>query len=478
MKRTIVLLLLVTVFCRYLHAYSVTVGTNTVNLASPMIVTNNPSTENLWYTKSNSIKINTTVTITADTSPNPPGSYTFQWNANIGSITGTGNVVTYTAPASKGIAAINVTIKSGSNTVYTSTSSLLVYKSIFIIKNDDYQYRSYYPSSNYVDPDWKTYTDYMESTRCKTNVGMITQSVGSANTAWKNYVNQMKNTGYVSFYFHGYAHEDFATFSSTGQLALFQASDDLVYNHLGWHYDGFGAPYNHNNSSTTWCMNQMPHMKFWFFYDMVNSPPAFNGVNFSHAGTRIDCETGGFQINFSTGFLPQYSTKGNRDLNVMQIHPLYWYNDYSNPAGGHRNDLVEWDKVIGHLRAQGDTVISAMDYYNMAATVGFVPYEQANPDTSPPSDIAAVYDGTTAGSDINTTNSSTQLSANWTASSDAQSGITGYKYAIGTAAGATDAAGWTTIGSVTSVTRTGLSLTNGTMYYFSVKAINGDGRGN
>lgn len=94
-------------------------------------------------------------------------------------------------------------------------------------------------------------------------------------------------------------------------------------------------------------------------------------------------------------------------------------------------------------------------------------------DTQPPSDISWAYDGIT--DDIEFTNSSDTLSANWASSSDAESGIAKYYYAIGTSSGATDVLNWTENGTSTSVTKTGLPLTHGTTYYFSVKAENGAG---
>jgi hypothetical protein len=66
----------------------------------------------------------------------------------------------------------------------------------------------------------------------------------------------------------------------------------------------------------------------------------------------------------------------------------------------------------------------------------------------------------------------TQLHATWT-SSDADSGVTEYQYAIGTTSGGTDVVTWTSVGTNTAVTKTGLSLSAGTTYYFSVKAKNG-----
>jgi len=84
-----------------------------------------------------------------------------------------------------------------------------------------------------------------------------------------------------------------------------------------------------------------------------------------------------------------------------------------------------------------------------------------------------VNDGTST--DIDSTTSQTTLSANWTTSTDANSGIAKYWYAIGTTAGATDVVNWTDNLLNTSVTKSGLTLTNGQHYYFSIKTIDGAG---
>jgi len=85
-------------------------------------------------------------------------------------------------------------------------------------------------------------------------------------------------------------------------------------------------------------------------------------------------------------------------------------------------------------------------------------------DTSNPSTPVVTDDG-------DYTSSTSQLHATWS-SSDAQSGIAEYQYAIGTTVGGTDEVGWTSAGTATSVTSTGLSLVNGKKYYFAVKAKN------
>ena len=72
------------------------------------------------------------------------------------------------------------------------------------------------------------------------------------------------------------------------------------------------------------------------------------------------------------------------------------------------------------------------------------------------------------------TPSTTQLSASWSGASDAESGIAEYQYAIGSTSGGSDIVDWKAT-TATSVTETGLSLSAGSTYYFSVKAKNGVG---
>ena len=95
-------------------------------------------------------------------------------------------------------------------------------------------------------------------------------------------------------------------------------------------------------------------------------------------------------------------------------------------------------------------------------------------DWTPPAEVTYVYDGT--GADIDTTFDPHNLSANWGASTDPNSGINSYWYAIGTAPGATDVQDWLAIGTDTFVTASGfIALEDNVTYYFTVKAENGAG---
>ena len=135
---------------------------------------------------------------------------------------------------------------------------------------------------------------------------------------------------------------------------------------------------------------------------------------------------------------------------------------------------IDFGRSDGHGNNTNTSTQSHFEHICIDYTTGAFPLiPSAGTDTTPPSAPGTVRDGT--GADIAYTTSTTQLSANWDASSDAQSGISGYQYAIGTSAGGTQTVNWTSLGNVTTVTKTGLSLTSGQTYYFSVKAVNGVG---
>jgi hypothetical protein len=82
-----------------------------------------------------------------------------------------------------------------------------------------------------------------------------------------------------------------------------------------------------------------------------------------------------------------------------------------------------------------------------------------------PPPVPWVHDG--LGGDKQWTMSTTELSANW----GMAAGADGYEYAIGTAPGGLDVAGWMSTGSETQVTQLGLALSHGSKYYFSVRAL-------
>ncbi|HNW45296.1 MAG TPA: lectin like domain-containing protein, partial [Elusimicrobiales bacterium] len=161
--------------------------------------------------------------------------------------------------------------------------------------------------------------------------------------------------------------------------------------------------------------------------------------------------------------------------NSSYSYPLpveYKFPDYSSGASASAGQSF----YSSNGTAWADLTALSNSYYNddfSQANVCLKAYVDA--DSTPPLAISNVYDGSAAGVDISKSNSASQLSANWTASSDPESGIVRYDYAIGTVSGTPGVKAWTSAGASLSVTATGLSLADGATYYFGVLAVNGLG---
>ena len=80
----------------------------------------------------------------------------------------------------------------------------------------------------------------------------------------------------------------------------------------------------------------------------------------------------------------------------------------------------------------------------------------------------SVSDG--LGEDLIFTGTADSLSANWSGFSDSFSGIQYFEYAIGTTLQGTDVVSWTLNNTDSAMTHNGLTLTNGSTYYVSVRA--------
>ncbi|MFZ5553289.1 MAG: N-acetylmuramoyl-L-alanine amidase [Bacteroidota bacterium] len=132
----------------------------------------------------------------------------------------------------------------------------------------------------------------------------------------------------------------------------------------------------------------------------------------------------------------------------------------------------------GDLRYENTSPVSAAGRVksivtDSAGNISSIASQDVNVDWTVPSNILLVEDG--PGADIDITYTATELQANWSVSSDLNSDVARYWYAIGTSAGATDVLNWTDNFWYDTVRVTGLNLNYGTTYYFTVKAENGAG---
>ncbi len=137
--------------------------------------------------------------------------------------------------------------------------------------------------------------------------------------------------------------------------------------------------------------------------------------------------------------------------------------------------IVFVDDINGDVRYQNinpstaacrikSLVIDKANNFSTAAAL------DVNIDWTVPDSLIAVFDG--LANDLDTTNTSSSLSANWTTAIDTNSGISHYAFAIGTKPGDTNIVVWTNNAYNVQCTANALSLQHDTMYYVSVFAVN------
>ena len=120
--------------------------------------------------------------------------------------------------------------------------------------------------------------------------------------------------------------------------------------------------------------------------------------------------------------------------------------------------------------SQAATVASGVINVSLAG-YGLQIYKISAADTTPPPAPTNVVDGLSG--DVALTNNNASMSATWNAVSD-PSTIDHYEVALGTTPGGIEIAPFTSVGNVTSTTRGGLALADGT-YYIAVRAVDGAG---
>jgi len=212
-----------------------------------------------------------------------------------------------------------------------------------------------------------------------------------------------------------------------------------------------------------------------------NTIDEWSDVGFSN-GITVDLSTPTPNVPVDTGiYIPTTTITWCWTISTDSVSGVNkYFICISTTAGG--NDLINDGEIIHptsfYTFYNG---ITGRTYYaklKVSDNAGNISGYSANSDgitvdTTPPVAVSLVNDGTTT--DIQWSTSSSNLSANWAASSDSESGITKYWYAVSsTAAGGTDFISWTST-TATSVTLFGLSLVNGITYYFTVKPENGAG---
>lgn len=169
--------------------------------------------------------------------------------------------------------------------------------------------------------------------------------------------------------------------------------------------------------------------------------------------------TSGNYISFRTG---------NCKVSVSELKVFRSRNSSVNVTLGTANTDIRFQNSNPLIPSAKIKSIVADSTGNLSS----VAYHDLNVDWTAPADVV-VSDGLIG--DIDTISNIAEISANWTASTDPNSDIYRYLYAVGTSPGSSEIINWTDNGTATSFTQTSVTLQNGLHYYVSVYAENNAG---
>jgi sugar lactone lactonase YvrE len=209
-------------------------------------------------------------------------------------------------------------------------------------------------------------------------------------------------------------------------------------------------------------------------FTVDNTAPTVTGV-------PTDGPTAGSDIDFQTSTTTLSANWANVFADTESGITGYQWKVGTTPGGAELFDFTTTGisgtsaSASDLMLTQGQTYYVTIQATNGAGLSSTATSDGVKVDTTAPVVSGVPTDGATAGTDIAFQASTTTLSANWAnVFADAESGITGYQWKVGTTSGGSQLFDFTTTGiSGTSATRSDLSLADGQTYYETVRATNG-----
>lgn len=180
---------------------------------------------------------------------------------------------------------------------------------------------------------WKRLTDFVQERKIKASIGIIAQSLGTANPSYLNYIKDLQTTGLIEFWFHGWDHksweengqklQEFKGTSYEHQKASFVNSQALAKEKLGFGFSTFGSPFNGMDEHTFRAFAEDPDMKVFLYANRGDQSKIPGKIILERVG-GVNIEDPLFLPNadkFITGYLK--NAKG-RSYYVIQGHPNQW----------------------------------------------------------------------------------------------------------------------------------------------------------
>ena len=180
---------------------------------------------------------------------------------------------------------------------------------------------------------WKRITDFAQERKIKLSIGVITQSLATANPSYLTYIKDLQKTGLFEFWFHGYDHkqwtedgktlQEFKGTSYAVQKDHFVKSHALAKEKLGFVFTAFGSPFNGFDDATYKVFAEDPDMKIFIYGNPADQAKIPGKIILERVG-GVNIEDPLFVPNadkFIAGYLKH--AKG-RSYYVIQGHPNQW----------------------------------------------------------------------------------------------------------------------------------------------------------
>lgn len=188
----------------------------------------------------------------------------------------------------------------------------------------------------------------------KATFGIICQSLEKDRPAYFQWVNEVRKRGHVEFWMHGY-HErkpaeptgEFEQGTFDEQRAIFEKSQRLAREKLGFEFSIFGPHWSGTTAATERAVAATPQIKIWFYGPA--KPRYYRGFVFPRVMTL---ENPTFVPDFAK-FQTYYEHKAAAEpVLALQGHPNQWTD-------------ARWDgfvKISEFLRAKGCVFMTASEY--------------------------------------------------------------------------------------------------------------------
>lgn len=311
--------------------------------------------QDFTFTFSKYVRVSDSTQISIQSENSLSEDYKFYWQTNIGTIQSSGKEVIYYAPDTLGEANIQVEVYRQTEFILRDTLKISIFRQLIILKADDFVY----DENKIISDNWTRFLHYVVSEKIKTSVGLLVNSLETADERYFYLLKYLKRTGYIEIWNHGYNHllgaqnlngelyDEFRNSTLNYQIEQLRKAQTLAKEKLDITLRTFGAPGNAIDSTTIQALEAFEEIKVWFF-GLEGSKKLVLG-----RGAELEYSTGKPDYN---SFVQNYNP--NKEYLVFQIHPNQW----------DEHQFETFKQIIEFLREQRTTFILPFEYYNSIVT--------------------------------------------------------------------------------------------------------------